>query len=92
MNESGVIDSRVDENKIYPYTSKNQGRMLINDDEADEDNQTYYKQLNKNESSFDKRSKFESNQRKREDSLHNLSKVNSAYLSNKNYKSYPSYN
>lgn len=66
--------------------------MLINDDDADDDNQTYYKQLNKNQESFDKRSKIESNQRKREDSLHNLSKVNSAYLSNKNYKSYPSYN
>lgn len=32
MNESGAIDSRVEENKIYSYTSKNQGRMLINDD------------------------------------------------------------
>lgn len=49
VNESGFIDSRVDENKIYPYTSKNQGRMLINDDDIDEENQTHYQQPLKNE-------------------------------------------
>lgn len=48
VNESGFIDSRVDENKIYPYTSKNQGRMLINDDDVEDDNQTYYQQQLKN--------------------------------------------
>lgn len=31
MNESGGIDTRFDDNKVYPSTSKNQGRMLINE-------------------------------------------------------------
>lgn len=30
-NDSGGLDPRFDDNKIYPSTSKNQDRMLIND-------------------------------------------------------------